>query len=153
MVKVSAATLSKWKNVAEKANQRLSRVKEKGEAVVEKVTRTMVTTGTAFGMGVVQGRTGGVELLGIPLDLALGVGAHVGGFMRVAGRRSDMLHNIGDGAMAAYAVAVGRGVGDSWKKTGKFLGGAKSSGELPEAGSASMTDEALADSVLHPARR
>ncbi len=148
MLKVSASTLTKYKNLAEKAMTRAKAARAQGEEVVERVQRTAISTGAAFGLGLVQGKTGGIEMFGLPLDLLVGAGAHVAGFMKVGGRRSDTLHYIGDGAMAAYAVTMGRSVGANWKKSGKLFG-TGIAGELPSAGADYATDEELAAAVLN----
>lgn len=151
MVKVSAGTLTKYRNMAEAAHNRIARFREKGEKVMETATRTVIVTGTAFGLGVLQGKTGGVEMLGVPLDLLLGVAAHGGAFAKVAGSSSKRLHDVGDAAMAVYASTMGRGIGTNWRTTGKLgLGGAKVAGELPEgmSGADTLSDEELAAAVM-----
>lgn len=147
---VSAGALAKWKQKAESLAGRVKKVAEKGEKTVETVTGTLVVSGTSFAFGVLQGRTGGVEVVGVPIELLTGVGLHVAGFMGLGGRRSDMLHHVGNGAMATYAATMGRSVGVNWKKTGKLLAGngATSAGELPEVGTDFLTDEQIANSVI-----
>lgn len=153
MLKVSAGTLSKYKHIADKLQNRVKQVREKGEKVVETVTRTTIVAGTAGALGVIQGKTGGVEILGMPLDLLVGAGAHVAGFMHLAGKQSAHLHNVGDGAMALYAGTMGRAIGANWKATGKLglpPGGFKVAGELPEgmSGADSLSDADLAAAIL-----
>jgi hypothetical protein len=146
MVQVSPGVLAKLRASAEKAMQRVRAVRERGEHITEKAIRTVVVSGTAFSLGVVQGKTGGVEIMNIPLDLLVGAGAHVGGFMRIAGKHSDHLHNVGDGAMALFAGTMGRSVGNTWKTTGKL--GFKSAGALPNVGTDFQSDAELANAVL-----
>lgn len=149
MLKVSSGVLTKYRALAETALKRAKSAREKGEVVVERVTRTAVTGSTAFALGMVQGRTGGVEVMGVPLDLIVGLGGHVAGFMRLGGRHSDHLHNIGDGGIATYAATMGRSVGNQWKVTGRITG-AKSAGELPagRSGGDFVSDDELAASVM-----
>jgi hypothetical protein len=85
--------------------------------------------------------------MGVPLDLLVGAGAHVAGFMGVGGKHRHTLHSIGDGGLAAYATTIGRSVGVNWKTSGKLLGG-KVSGELPVSGADYVSDEDLARAVL-----
>lgn len=148
-LKVSAGTLTKYRSLAEGAMKRARAAREKGEEVVGKVARTAVTGTTAFALGMVQGRTGGTEVFGVPLDLLVGLGGHVAGFMRIGGKHSDQLHNVGDGGIATYAATMGRSVGLNWKTTGR-LTGAKTAGALPEGrtGGISQSDEELAASVM-----
>lgn len=151
MIKVSSGAITKWKKMADQASNRIRAIREKGEQVTEQVTRTAVVGGTAFGLGVLQGKTGGIEVVGVPFDLLVGVGAHAAGFMKLGGRSSHQLHNVGDGALALYAGTMGRAVGNTWKTTGKIgLPGGKISGELPEgmSGRDSLSDTELANAVL-----
>jgi hypothetical protein len=151
MVKVSAGTLTKYREMAEKAMNRIKSVRERGEAVMETATRTAIVGTTSLALGVIQGKTGGVEILGLPLDLLIGAGAHAAGFMKLGGKNSAHLHNVGDGALALYAGTMGRAIGANWKATGKLgLGGAKVSGMLPEgmSGADTLSDQELAAAVL-----
>jgi len=147
---VSNSLVNRYKAQIESMKGRVKKVAEKSEKVVEQVTTTMIVSGTAFGFGVLQGRTGGVEVVGVPVELLTGVALHVGGFMGLGGRKSELMHAVGNGAMATYAATMGRSVGAQWKKTGRLLpaAGASSAGELPEAGGAYLDDEAIAASVL-----
>jgi hypothetical protein len=152
MVKVSAGTLTKYRAIAEKMQNRIAKAREHGEKIVETATRTAVVAGTALSLGVLQGKTGGVEILGMPLDLLVGAGAHVAGFLKLGGKSSVHLHHVGDGAIALYAGTMGRAVGANWKATGKFglPAGGKISGMLPEgmSGSDSLSDTELAAAIL-----
>lgn len=147
-LKVAASSLTRYKNLAEKAMERARRVREKGQEAIERGVRTTVSSATAFGLGMVQGRTGGVELFGkLPLELLVGAGAHVAGYMKVGGRNSEHLHAVGDGALALYAGTMGRAVGTQWKTTGRLLGAPKVAGELPSSGADYASDEELASAV------
>jgi hypothetical protein len=152
-MKISAAALHKYKGLAEKAMNRARAIREHGEKVVETGVKTATISATAFALGTIQGKTGGIEIVGVPLDLIVGAGAHAAGFMKLGGKSSHHFHHIGDGAMAAYAVTMGRAIGNQWKATGKLglpPGGFKSSGELPEgmSGSDTLSDADLAAAVL-----
>lgn len=150
-LKVSAGTLSKYKNMAEALRQRVARVREKGEKTLETAAEAAVTSVTAFGLGIVQGKTGGLAPFGVPLDLLVGIGGHVAGFMGVGGKRSEHLHSVGNGGLATYAATMGRSVGLNWAKTGKLTGGAAAPAQIP-AGAAQgldgLSDKELAESVL-----
>ena len=100
---------------------RLASIRKQSEQATERIVRTAEVTGTAFAMGVVQGKTGGVEVVGVPLELIVGGGLAIAGHLNAAGKMSDHLINAGDGALAAYAVTMGRGIGVTWKN--KAAGG------------------------------
>lgn len=90
---------------------RIANVRARAEKTTEKLLRTAETGGAAFAAGVIQGRTGGVEIVGVPLELGLGAALNVFGYFGGAGKYSDHLNNLGDGFLAAYLTTLGRGVG------------------------------------------
>lgn len=118
---ISKVHLSRLATRAEGLQKRLARFKEKTQETTEKVVRTVEVGTMALGMGVVQGRVGSVEVLGVPLELGAGVALNVLGYFGAAGKYSDHLNNFGDGALAAYLATVGKGVGVAMKN--KSLGG------------------------------
>jgi len=97
-----------------------------------------VTTGVAFGFGVLQTKVGGIEIVGVPLELLAGVGAHAAAFMGIGGKAGSLLHSAGNGALAAWAVTMGRGVGEHMN--------AKSGTKLPVK--AKVTGESIDDDVM-----
>jgi hypothetical protein len=91
--------------------RRVANIREKAEASAGKMIRTAETGGAAFAAGVIQGRTGGIEIVGVPFELLAGSALNVLGYFGGAGKHSDHLNNIGDGFLAAYLTTLGRGVG------------------------------------------
>lgn len=66
----------------------------------------------AFGFGVAQGRFGEKKVLGIPVELVGAAAFHGAALMDVGGKEmTRQFHNLGNGALAAFVSAVGRGVG------------------------------------------
>lgn len=124
--------------------QRAAKMAREMESRVEKVVRTFEVGGTAFAAGLMQGKTGGVEVLGVPLELGGGLLLELFGHMGLAGKASDHLINVGDGALAAYATTLGRGVGQEWQATGHLTGGTKSSGSLGSGSALSPAEAAAA---------
>jgi len=125
---------------------RHERVIERGEKVVAQVGKTLEIGGSAFAFGVLQGKTGGVEVLGVPLDLGLGVLGHLAAFTLVSGRNAHHFHNIADGALACFAATQGRGFGIQWKSTGKLFGhGGAVRGGLESGHGMSVEDSELAN--------
>jgi hypothetical protein len=107
-------------NRLEGIKRRIAGIREKAQETTERLVGTAETAGAAFAAGVIQGKTGGVELFGVPLELGLGLGLNAFAFLGGAGRASEHLHNVGNGFLAAYATTMGRGVGATWGK-GKTL--------------------------------
>ena len=118
---ITKAHLGRLATRAEGLQKRLARFKEKASETTEKVVRTVEVGTMALGMGIVQGRAGSVEIMGLPLELGTGVVLNLMGYFGAAGKYSDHLNNFGDGALASYLTTVGRGVGAAMKA--KSLGG------------------------------
>ncbi len=96
--------------------KRIANIREKAEATTERLVATAETAGAAFAVGVMQGRTGGVEVFGVPAELGLGIALTGFGLLGGAGKHSSHLTNIGAGCLAAYTTTLGRGVGATWKQ-------------------------------------
>jgi len=90
------------------AKTRLANVQKSAQAIVGSVVQTTEVAGTAFGFGVINGRWGSPEILGMPVDLAFGIGMHLLAFVDVA---EEHAHNIGDGALSSYTASLGAGIG------------------------------------------
>jgi len=108
--------------------RRIASIKERAEETTERIVTTAETAGAAFAMGVVQGRTGGVELFGVPLELGLGIGLNAFALLGGAGKHSGHLAAVGTGCLAAYATTLGRGVGATWRDKERGLSGAAAKG-------------------------
>ncbi len=132
---------------------KISKYKEKADDIVQKAVTTVEIGSASFGMGVLMGKTGGFSILGVPLDLGLGLGMNLLGFLGVGGKYADHLHNLGNGSLAHNLGALGYKIGDDWKHGEKP--GAKKSlasgtrGEIGRGGSsgAGLSDQQLADLV------
>src|SRR3990167_5983244 len=115
-------------DVHAKAISAISRAKSalaKADEAVDTTVTAVVTAGAAFACGVVQGRYGGVEIIGVPSDLGAGVALHALGFMGIGGKSAEYMHAAGNGALACYAATLGRGVGVDWKSKALSGGGAQ----------------------------
>lgn len=128
---VSKAKLEKAESRASRALSALKTVRKEGEHVVEKVLRTAETSGMAFGLGMINGYHGPITVAKMPLELLLAGGLELAGYFGLAGKHSDHLNNLGDGALAAFAVVKGVQVGAELK--------AKHTGALPAGGAATTT--------------
>lgn len=114
----------------ESLKRRIAGMRDDAERTTKTVIRTAEVGGAAFGIGLIQGRTGGIEVFGVPLELGLGAGLGLFGLFGGAGSYSEHLTNLGDGCIAAYATTLGRGVGTTMRS--KSLG-AGTTGTLPAA--------------------
>jgi len=101
--------------------RRIASIKERAEETTARIVTTAETAGAAFAMGVLQGRTGGVEVFGVPVELGLGLGLNAFALLGGAGKHSEHLASVGNGCLAAYAATLGRGVGATWKDKEKGL--------------------------------
>lgn len=108
----------------ETIKRRIANIRERAQETTERLVGTAETAGAAFAAGVIQGKTGGVELFGVPLELGLGLGLNAFAFLGGAGQASNHLHHVGNGFLAAYACTMGRGVGATWGQKA-LAGGAK----------------------------
>lgn len=141
-LKVTRRDLTGWKGKALRAQNRMKNITAKADKTVAIVVHTAEVSSAAFVAGVVQGRTGGVEVLGVPMDLGLAAGLHVLGFAGVGGKMSGHLHGFGDGFLAAFLATTGRGVGQAMKaKQGtSALKQPASSGALGSGSGASLSE-------------
>lgn len=147
-MKVSKSQVGGWKKKALAAKKRMDKVSAQTSKQIETAVHTAEVSSAAFVAGVVQGRYGGIEVMGIPMDLGLAALLHVGGFMGVGGKMSSHLHGFADGFLASFLTTTGRGVGQSWKarveaekKPGAVTEGHH--GELPgsPSGGSALTDD------------
>lgn len=108
-----AATLTnkqieELENAALRSRNALKRVKEQAEKSVAAVVSTAEIATAAFTMGLLDGRYGGVEVLGVPLSLGAAGASHLAGFLGLA---SEHMHSFGNGFLASYLTTLGNGVG------------------------------------------
>jgi hypothetical protein len=140
-LKLSAKEIETIRSQGQRFAARAKNLAEKAEEAVNTFVQTTEISAAAFGFGMIQGRWEGVEVLGVPIDLGVGVGLHLLGFLGVGGKAAPHMHNFGDGALACYLTTVGKGVGTSMRLS---AGGAASSGALPGGGAAPLSDAEIA---------
>ncbi len=99
--------------------QRVDRMTTKAKNIIERsreTVNTVVTTtevsAAAFLFGLAQGKFGGIQIVGVPIDLLAGIGLHIMAFSGVGGKKNEMhLHAFADGALASFFNHLGRDVG------------------------------------------
>lgn len=140
-LKIGKKELGGWKKRAIAMKTRMDRASVRTGAAVATAVHTSEVSAASFISGVLQGRYGGVEVLGVPIDLGLAALLHVGGFLGLAGKMSIHLHGFGDGFLASFLTTTGRGVGKSWKERA-LAAPASAQGELPSRrGGSFLTDD------------
>jgi len=158
-LKISMHEIQRLKEQAERMKKRVAGATERSHETIATLVRTAEVGAAAFGFGVVQGRYGGIEVVGVPIDLGAGLLAHLGAMMGIGGNMSGHLHSFGDGALAAYLTTLGRGTGLGWKSGSKQIGGKSTTGSLSAGQKQFMdanvrpsqyaTDEQWADALVH----
>ena len=131
---------------------RVEKIKAHTEKVTEKIIRTAEVGGTAFAVGVLNGKTGGIEVAGVPLELGAGIALNVLSYMGAAGKMSDHLGNVGDGALSAFATMEGVKIGLQWAQKSEGGGTKQVGGSKPAAIPAAPTGVSLTpEEVEHAA--
>ena len=142
MMNLSLEQVKKFGNEIQALRNKHEKAIQKADNVIEQGIDATLVSATAFGLGVWQTRAEYQKLLGVPVDLLVGLAAHAAGFMGVGGKAVPHLHSVGNGALAAHFHTVGRGVGkDMRAKAG--LPPLMVSGEGPAEGGSNLSDDAL----------
>lgn len=122
MASLALTKLAHGPVAASRFNQALARIKSASmskEKAIKKARHTFtaaldsgVTVGTGAALGFIQGRHGAKKIGPVPLEVAVGIGFHVAGLLEPGGEKvARQFHNVGNGALTAYAVTVMRGHG------------------------------------------
>lgn len=101
------------------AEKTLERQKEQKKEWFAQGIALVEVGGAAFGFGLLQGRRGGmpeIPYIGLSADLFTGLVLHLVGFMGWAGKYGDHAHNLGNGAIASWAVNQGALLGEKMRK-------------------------------------
>ena len=142
MMNLSLAQVKKFGSEIQALKTKHEKAIEKANDVIEQGVDATLASATAFGLGVWQTRSDHQHLLGVPVDLAVGLAAHAAGFMGMGGKAAPYLHSMGNGALSAHFHTVGRGVGkDLREKAG--LPPVAMGGEGPAEGGSNLSDDAL----------
>lgn len=125
----------------DKLAQRAKGLAVKGEEAMGHMVQSMEVGMSALGFGWAEGRYGSIELLGIPANLGASVVLHGLGYFGMAGKHSEHLHNLGDGALASYLHTMGVGIGARSRQPAARPGGATSGANVLPRESASSSSE------------
>ncbi len=101
----------RFKQHADRLTQRARAVLARSDEAVSTVVTSAEVSAASFLFGLAQGKFGGIAIVGIPVDLLVGLGLHVAAFAGVGGKNSEHLHAFADGALASFFGGLGRHVG------------------------------------------
>jgi len=127
MTDITKASATKLREHVQRLRATLARTRERTEEGVQTIVQTVEIGGTAFALGAINGRYGGLEFAGVPMELWIGGGAHALAFF--GGPMPDDLHNFGDGAVACFATTLGAGFGADMKRKAESTGEALDAAE------------------------
>lgn len=108
---VGSGTIKKLQDRLATAQRRTASVRKQAGAFVESAVRTAEICGVAFALGYFQGKKGGWEIMGVPMELALGLVSHAAALAGIGMGAAEHVRAIGDGSLAAYMTTYGRGMG------------------------------------------
>ena len=104
--------------------QKLDGIRVKISGYAQKSFGLLETGAGAWAGGMLEGRTGGMSVGPLPINLLVGAGLLVAGYANLGGERySEHFNNLGNGFVGSYLAATGYAFGKRWKETGKILGG------------------------------
>ncbi len=112
-----AESVSKMKESLTRAKAQVARIREKAEETMSTAKTTVETVGVAFGFGYLRGRMTdpadeeSFKVAGVEPDLLAGVGMHALAFLGGAGKYSEDMHAMANGALASFAVTKGVEIG------------------------------------------
>jgi hypothetical protein len=141
MMNLSLEQVKKFGNEIQSLKTKHEKAIKKADEVIEQGIEATVVSATAFGLGIWQTRAEHQKLLGVPVDLAVGLAAHAAGFMGLGGKAAPHLHSMGNGALAAHFHTVGRGVGKDMRAKAGLP--PVMIGEGPAEGGSNLSDDAL----------
>jgi len=107
---ISLGKLNEVRNKFVSMQKRVAAIREDAQEKVMTVVQTVEIGTASFGLGVINGRWGRPELVGIPVDALTGLALHAAGFL-VDSEAGKHMHNLGDGAIACYSAFLGTGIG------------------------------------------
>ena len=103
--------------------QKLDGLRDKISGMAQRSFGTLETGAGAWLGGMLEGRTGGLSVGPVPVNLLAGGVLLAIGYAGLAKDHSEHLSNIGNGLVGSYLAATGYAFGKRWKDTGKLLGG------------------------------
>lgn len=134
---LSKQQIHSLKERAESMIKRAKSITEKSEEAIGQVVQSVEINGAAFGAGLVKGRFGTIEVLGVPADLGAFAAGHLLGFFG-GGKYKEHIHNLSDGVGASYFTSLGAGIGARMARDA--AAGTPAAGTRPAAAAGGLGD-------------
>lgn len=147
---LTRSDLEALKAKAQRAGAQIRNAKEAIAEQVGHVVRTAEVAGASFAFGVANGYTGGLEVVGVPVDLGVGVLAHFAAFW-LPENTARHVHALADGGVAAYATVSGIGIGAKMKERQRAAAALPAGAAAPAAAQGALpspnADHAMAQAI------
>lgn len=93
---------------ADAAMKSLDKIKSKTEEKAGEVFKILETVGGGLAVGAIRGKYGAVEVgPKIPLEAIIGASLHAVGFLDLAGKHSEHVHNVANSVLTTWAALEG----------------------------------------------
>lgn len=115
---MSITSLTKARAAVARAQASSKRAREKAGELMQVTVHAALTGATAYALGVLEGQLDNpkqFEFLGVPIPLAVAVGAHGAALLGVGRGMEQHFTAVGNGALAAHAAGMGRALGAELK--------------------------------------
>ena len=104
--------------------QKLDGIRSKIAGISGHAFGTLETGAGAWFGGMLEGRTGGLSVGPLPVNLLAGAAMLIVSYTNLAGPKySEHLGNLGNGFIGSYLAATGYAFGKRWKETKTVFGG------------------------------
>lgn len=134
-IQVSRAHLARMVSSISHHKNKLAKVSQKTERAIDVVANVAIISGVQGGLGFVHGRWGTVEVAGVPLELAGGVGLSLAALFGFGGKHHDKVGSTGGALLGVYSYNQAKGAGMKMKASaaagGKKGAGETATGKLP----------------------
>src|SRR6266567_9330049 len=108
MANIAISRVSSMMKHLHGAQAKLAKSKEKVTHAMREVVNGGLIAATAYGLGTLDGRYGGVTVGGAPAELILAGLAHTAGVFWSGAAGSEHMHSVGNGALAVWAANAAR---------------------------------------------
>lgn len=139
-IQISRHHLAKAHKIAQSAQNRLKKVSQHAERAFDIGMDSALAAGTGAALGLLHGRHGPVEVMGVPVEMGGGLALIALGVLGVGGKHAGKLAAIGTGGVTVWGYNSAKGAGVNLKSKANKKD-ETTQGALP---SQSLSDEELA---------